>query len=1101
MQIPTPRGSLLAKCLAVFFFLQNCFSMQALASQTGKEKVTIVASNVTLDNVFKQIEKQTGLRFVYAVETLNVNEKVTVDFRQSILDNVLTTLLSNRDIVWQYRERTISLRQQIVAKPANIISIEMQVKDLFTLTGKVTDAKGSPVPGATVMVKGTKKGTKTDGDGEFVLTNIKEGTWLLITCIGFETKEFPVAEKNITVRMNEVIGRLGETVIVGYGTTTQRFNTGNVSTVKAADIEKQPVSDPLLTLQGRVPGMIVTQTTGVVGGQVKVQIRGQNSILSSTNPLFIIDGVPYQSSLAEMPLSNNFGAAGNAISALNFINPSDIESIDVLKDADATAIYGSRGANGVILITTKKGVVGPTRVNVTVTSGSQNLEKKLKLLNTSQYLEMRREAFKNDGVEPSTLPYDQGYAPDLLLWDTTRYTNWQKIMLGGTGHYTDAHASVSGGSSTIRYMLGGDYHKETTMFPGDLGSQRGGAHFNISGASPNQRLKTALTGSYTVAQTNLPRGDFVNNLRLAPDAPPIYNADGTLNWADGTWTNPYSTLVSSLREGKTNNMVTNIDISYRLIPGLILKANLGYNELRNSTFSGDKIVGQDPKTFHPTASAIYTDSKSGSWISEPQVTYARTIWKGNLNILGGATLLGTIQEGRRTEADGIPRDALIRNLDAASSISASSRYSNYKYAAFFGRVGYNLLDKYVLNLTLRRDGSSRFGPQRQYATFGAIGAAWIFSQENFIKSDIPFLSYGKLRGSYGTTGNDGIGDYQYLDNYQFQVQPYQGAKGLQAVGLYNPYVAWERTRKMEVGLETGFFKDRIMLAASYYINRSGNQLMTIPLPSMTGGTGVVGNLPAEIRNSGLELVLSSKNIQTRDFSWSTDFNMTVSRNKLLSFPGDAYPYYAKVGRALSVKDLSKVVGVDPATGAYIFIDTEGKPATSNFSTPAIAATSVDVAPVYYGGINNSFHYKGFQLDVFLQYVKQRGLRGDFYADDIPGVQSNQPVGVLDRWRKVGDVASHQRFSANSDLFADYSTWESSDKAYTDASFIRCKNVAFFWQIPDSWKRKMHINSTRIYVQGQNLFTITRYPGWDPETQSLDIIPPLRVLTAGIQLTL
>ncbi|SEW04044.1 TonB-linked outer membrane protein, SusC/RagA family [Chitinophaga sp. YR573] len=1095
MQIPTPRGSLLARFLTLVLMLHSFLCLPVLASQTGKQKITIVANDITLDNVFKQIEKQTGLRFMFAVDALNVSEKVTVSFQKTILDEVLSALLSSRGIIWQYREGTISLKHQtVIAKPMSIGGERTPaIEPPFTITGKVLDAQGNPVPGATVAVKGAKKGTKTDGDGSFVLAGVDANAVLLVSSIGFETKEVNVANvRNVIIRMNEVVNRLDETVIIGYGTTTQRFNTGNVTSVKAEDITKQPITDPLLALQGRVPGMIITQTTGIQGGVVKVQIRGQNSINSGTQPLFIVDGIPYTQSITGM---SNFGAIGGSISALSFVNPADIESIDVLKDADATAIYGSRGSNGVILITTKKGKMGAAKVDINVYSGWANVTRKRKLLNTSQYLEMRREAFKNDGVTPNTFN-----APDLLIWDTTRYTDWQRTIIGGTARYTDAQASVSGGNVALQYLMGGNYHKQTSVFPGNFSSENGGGHFSIMGNSPDQKLKTVLTGSYATSKANFPGGAYADYIDLPPNAPPIYNNNGSLNWANSTWDNPYAALLlRNILDIQTDNLLSSVDVSYRLLPGLVFKANLGYNELSVNSFKQSPIASIDPKYLSfIKASATYFNNKRRSWSFEPQITYITTIWKGAFNAMAGATILSNKEDADRLTTGGIKDDALIRNPASATTFSAAATGSRYKYAAVFGRVGYNLEDKYILNLTIRRDGSSRFGPRKQFATFGAIGVGWLFSQEDFIKIALPWLSYGKLRASYGTTGNDQIGDYQYLDNYQYEEQPYQGVKGLRVNGLYNADFAWELTRKAEVGLETGFFKDRILLTTSYYRNHSTNQLIGYPQPSMVGAEFITGNLPAVIQNAGWEFVLTTKNKQSRYFEWSTTFNISFVRNKLVSYSGNGQ-IYARVGRALSEKRTYKVLGVDPATGSYQFANAEGKPVSYDQSVSDYL--SVNPVPVYFGGFQNSFRYKGFNLDVFFQYVKQQGANGLFSSSWVPGSLRNQPVNVLTRWKQVGDNADVQRFSQDGSLRDAYLASLYSNRGYADASFIRFKNLALSWQLPDSWKQKMRINNCRVYIQGQNLLTITHYPGWDPETQSVNVIPPLRVMTAGFQLTL
>lgn len=1089
MCISTPRSNLVVRFLSVF--LLCCTSLYASVDQTGKQKVTVVGTDVTLETVFRQIEKQTGLRFMYAVDAVDVKEKVTVMFEKVMLDEVLESLLGKKGIEWVYREGGISLRTKF---HVNAQKGNSNLGDsLFKVAGKVVDAAGEPVPGATVIIKGKKAGTKTDGTGYFSLQNVDSNERLIISAVGFETKDV-IAAKSITIKMNQVISTLDETIIKGgYYNTTQRFNTGNVTSIKAKDIEKQPVSDPLLALQGRVPGMMVTQTTGLSGGLVKVQIRGLNSIKNGTQPLFVVDGVPYQSDVVAPPLGG-YGALGTIISALNFINPTDIETIDVLKDADATAIYGSRGANGVILITTKRGKIGNTVVDVKIDRGWQELTEARKLLNTDEYLKMRREAFINDGETPN-----QGNAPDLLVWDTTRYTNWQKEMLGKSTHYTDALASISGGAATVQYLIGGNYHKETTPFSNTFYSNRKGAHFNLIGGTVDQRLKSTLTGSYTINETNFPGADFSYYVDLPPNAPALYNPDGSLNWANSTWVNPYSSLINNVLDAQTINLVTNIDVNYKVINGLTVKANLGYNELRNNTFAGQLIAGVDPKNRNAArASATFTNSRIRSWIMEPQINYNRTWNRHDFNFLIGATLTGRKSDGQTLMTGGITQDALVRFPGAAKTFLARGIGTASKYIAFFGRLGYNFDNKYLINLTLRRDGSSRFGPRKQFATFGSIGAGWLFSQEAFIKRAIPFMSFGKLRASYGVTGNDQIGDYQYLDQYTFVDDTYQGEKGLRVVGLYNPDFVWEKTEKHEIGIEIGFIKDRLFFSASYYQTTSGNQLLSYPLPSMTGYSSITGNQPIEIRNRGLEFLVTSRNLELKNFSWTTSFNIAKNRNKIQR---DEQGLLGKnrVGKSLSLIFLNKNVGVDKQTGRYTFLDVNGK--TDYESAADNYAASVDIAPAFLGGIQNTFTYRRFSLDIFFQFVKQKGKETLFGDNWIPGQMRNQSPVINERWRKEGDDSRFQRMSQNFNWAPDFRAWLNSDHNYGDASFIRCKNLALSWQLPNVWRKKMSIRGMRIYLQGQNLFVITKYKGWDAETQSLTALPPLRTFTFGFQLSL
>lgn len=1098
MDISTPRSNLVVRFLAVF--LLCCTSLYASADQTGKQKITVVASDVTLETVFKQIEKQTGLKFMYAVDAVDVREKVTVAFEKVMLDDVLESLLGKKRIEWMYREGIISLRIRSYLVSLLKDSVASKVKELtITVSGKILDKDGNPIPGATVMIKGGKRGTRTNVDGSFVLVGVQINTVLEIRSIGFESKDVVVDGNSLIVRMNGVINRLDETVIRGgYYMDIQRYSTGNATSIKAEAISKQPVSDPLLALQGRVPGMIITQTTGVQGGRVNVQIRGKNSLTKGTVPLFIVDGIPYAPNLTASTLAS-FGAMGNVISALNFINPGDIESIDILKDADATAIYGSRGANGVVLINTKKGKIGSTKVDLNFYKGYANVARKKKLLNTKEYLEMRNEAYRNDDILPSSNPTDQGYAPDLMIWDTTQYTDWQQKLIGETANYTDLQGSLAGGNMGIQYFLSGNYHKESTVFPGDFSSEKGGGHFSITGVSPNQKLRATLTGEYTINSTNFPGIDFAVNTTLPPNAPNSHNSDGSLNWANSTWENPYAQIKGRLLEINNNNLLYSIDMMYSLLPGLSIRCNAGYNDLRNNSFSGSMIAGVDPrfKNLGVTATAVYADTRSKSWNFEPQFTFNRIVGGNELNLLGGLTLLGNESVQQTGITRGIKEDALIRNPASAATYTIRGADSKYKYAAVFGRFGYRLLDKYLLNFTVRRDGSSRFGPRKQFSNFFSIGTGWIFSQEKLVKQMLPFLSFGKLRASYGTTGNDQIGDYQYLDRYDFQQLPYQAVKGLSVVGVFNADFAWELTKKAEIGLETGFFKDKLFISTSYYRNRSTNQLIGYPLPSMTGTEFIEGNLPAVIQNAGLEVAATSKNISEKNFEWTSSFNISVSRNKLVSYSGNG-SIYAKQGRSISVIDIFKILNVDAGTGVYSFSDDEGKPLPVDQATPI---ASVELSPSFFGGLQNTFTFKGLQLDLFLQFAKQKGASGLINPDYIPGTRRNQPVEVLDRWRKVGDIKRMQKFSQNNQLYREFAAWLTSDRTYGDASYIRLKNISLSWQIPSKIRQKLHLNYCKLYFQGQNILTLTKYKGWDPETQSAVAIPPLRVFTFGIQVSM
>jgi TonB-linked SusC/RagA family outer membrane protein len=1032
---------------------------------------------------------------------LNDKEKIDVDFREAKLEEVLHFLLDKRGFSWVYNGTYISVSPQKKesqggkhTSPRGDTSATAQI-----IVGSVTDAGGGPLIGATVQVKGTGIGTTTDVDGKFAMSKIGNNSILVISSLGYETREVAVKGKSIMVQLNMIVNDLDETVIKGYYSTTRRLNTGNVNSIKANEIEKQPVSNPLQALQARVPGLIITQETGVAGGGFKVQLRGRNSIASGNDPLYLIDGVPFAAEIVAS-IGGNIIGGGNPF---NFINPSDIESIDILKDADATAIYGSRGANGVILVTTKKGKPGKTRIDFNIYRGIGQITRKMDLLNLNEYLRMRHEAFRNDGVMPGAFDYDINGT-----WDSTRSTDWQKTFIGGTAHHTDIQASVSGGSANTQYLIGAGYRKETTVFPGSFSDQKGTVHFSIASQSTDKKFKVALSGSFTADNNNLPAYDLTGgNVALSPNAPPLHNADGTLNWANSTWDNPLALLEQKYRL-KARNLVSNLLLSYEVLPGLEVKTNAGYT---NSQL--DEIATTPTTFFNPaynikTGTAVFSNRNVQSWIAEPQLSYQLRIGKGDLSVFAGATVQENLINGQVVEGKGYTSDALLKSLQGAATI-VKGAFTNtvYRYNALFARFSYNMANRYVVNLTARRDGSSRFGPGRQFGNFAAVGAAWIFSGEEFVAKSLPFLSFGKLRGSYGTSGNDKIGDYQYLSLYNFTTGvPYQGATGIYPINHFNEAFAWEVNKKVEAGLELGVLSDKIILSCSYFRNRSSNQLIGAALPDVTGFQSVLTNFPATLQNAGWEITLTTTNIRKKSFSWTTAFNLTFSRNKLVSFRGienTAYASLLEIGQPVNIIRTFHLIGVNDTSGIYQFADSKGQP-TYTPDEVKDRISFVNTNPRFYGGLQNGLQYKNFQLDFLFQFVKQTGLNNLFMDYYPPGMTyfRNQPEDVLDRWKKPGDKATFQKFTqAFGDAFSAYKIAQRSDYAYSDASFVRLKNISFSYQLPEQLKSKLRLQNCRLYIQGQNVLTITRYKGMDPENQTVTGIPPLKVWVAGIQLSL
>ena len=974
-----------------------------------------------------------------------------------------------------------------------------------SLSGVVHTKNNLPLAHVTIGLRESETQTLTNTTGAFLLILKQPLDTLVVSAVGYRLYKLPVTAGTgfIDISLEESTTPLDEVVVIGYGTTTRRYSTGSVATVSAADIAKQPVANPLAALEGRVPGLLVTQSSGVPGSSFAVQVRGQGSLLQGSDPLFVVDGVPYAPN--NNPV-NNLGSAaaatGGGLSPFSSLNPADIESISVLKDADATAIYGSRGANGVILITTKKGKNGKTTFSLNAYTGGSRATQRVQLLKTEDYLIMRREAFQNDGALP-----DAENAPDLTLWDTARYTDFGKELVGGTAGSSDVQASLSGGSGNTQFLLSGGYHRETTVFPGDLHDKRGSLNSSLTHTSNNKKLLLSLSILYSNENNSILVADLSGQTRLAPDAPPLYDSTGALSWrGDGiTFNNPLSYLQQTYR-AVTDNGLGNLNLSYRVAPGLTIRLTGGYHIYGLSEVNTNPATSQNP-IYSPQGYTLFGETKLRSWIAEPGAEYTATLLrKLHVNALAGGTVQDTRNRYSSLFAYGYSNDQLLESPSAAASLFAlSSGSTAYKYAALFGRLNLVWNDRYILNLSGRRDGSSRFGPGKQFANFGAIGAAWLFANEKGIQKALPFLSYGKLRAGYGSTGNDQIGDYNYLNTWSPAGFPYNGMAGLYPTRLFNPSYSWEINRKAELGLDLGLWHDRILLNSAFFRNRSSNQLVSYSLPSQTGFASILENLPATIQNTGLELSLTTKNIDRTNFSWTTTFNLSIPKNKLLSFPGLVSSAYASryvVGKSVSIVRGYRYEGVDPQTGVFRFTDAN-KDGVLNPDDMNIIA---DLSPKYYGGFGNTFSCKGFSLDLFFQFKKGTGLNelSSIYNPYLapPGGLTNEPSAVLSRWQKPGDQSNYQRFTATpgTDAYNALLYLSSSAAVYSNASYLRLKNAAISYTLPTTLLTKWGAGTCRVYAQAQNLLTITGYRGTDPETQNLFSLPPLRTITGGIQIT-
>lgn len=1082
---------------------------------TVNARVSISAVQKPLKQILKQITKQTGFEFILSEDQLNPNEPYDIQAKNETVQNVLLSLVGKKGIDWTPDGNIITFYKPLVSQPSNnpIPENVLESEKKLIISGRVTDYADNPLYGATIILSGTSTGTTTDETGQFTLgySNIKKPV-LLVSYTGYIRKEVIVnTNDSVRVKLTLAINTLDETVAIAYGSTSRRFNTGSISKISAIEIGNQPVTNVLATLQGRIPGMTVTQSSGLAGTSFTTQIRGRNSLINGSEPLFIIDGLPITPAYKKIDKINSIATQNydqGGISPFNGINPADISSIEVLKDADATAIYGSRGANGVILITTKRGKPGKIIFSANVSAGISRVAHMEPLLSTPQYLQMRKEAFANDGITPSADAGTVGYAPDLMRWDQNRSVDWQKFLIGGTAHTTDANGAVSGGDANTQFFASAGFHHETSVFPADMAYDRGTSNFTLNHKSSDKRFTLDFNAKYSADKNLLYNADLLS-LLLPPNAPTLYDDRGQLNWEENgaAFNNPMADFLRKYQI-KTYNALSSLKIGYQLADGLTFRSGFGFNWFKTDENSQEPIAAQNP-ILHPstTGSADFATGDIKSYIIEPQLDYTKTFLYGKLSALLGGSWQYSKNYVTNTSGEGYNNDALLNSINGASQITVDTYdYSKYKYVALFGRLIYNYKDRYIINASVRKDGSSRFGPGKRYNYFGAVGAAWIFTNESFAKDALNFLDYGKVRGSYGITGNDQIGDYRYLDTWSsIGVSPYQGIPSLKPDALFNNVFSWERNKKLEIAIELGAFHNRFFTTINYFRNRSDNQLVEYRLPAQTGFMNIIKNIPALIQNKGWEFELTADIIKTPGLNWTLRGNLTIPSNKLIHYPNienSTYNSIYTVGYSVNLIKRYHSLGIDKNTGLFVLDDVD----KSGSLTAVDFRVSGRLDPKYYGGINNSFRFHEFELDCFLEF-KNQTVSNYYYSVYVnamtPGFAFNQAKTVLDRWQKPGDITNVQKFasSTSSTAYALNSNVAYSDAVYSSGAYVKIKNVSLTYSVKKTVLDKLRLQHLRIYVQGQNLFTFTKYKGFDPETPYYFSLPPLRTVRAGLQIGL
>jgi TonB-dependent starch-binding outer membrane protein SusC len=645
--------------------------------------LSLSIKNGSLESLFATIEQKTGFTVFYNAMDLKNSKPITIDVKDASVEEVLQLSLKGQALTYFVQEHTIFIKKKEVPKSLTVEPVTPGEGVPLGVSGVVQSDVGTPLAGATVFIRKLKKSATTDAKGEFLLKNVPDGEYEVeVSFVGYQTFTTTISVANhqaaVTAKLKQSTSQLDQTVVKGYYTTTDRLNTGDVTTVTGEEIEKQPVSDPILALEGRVPGLNIQQTSGVPGENSTIRIQGLNSIANGSSPLYIIDGVPYNST---SPTNSFLGggalgvpsattpAAGvtTGASPFNDLNPAEIESITILKDADATAIYGSRGANGVILITTKKGKAGHTQFDLNAFAGAGKVTRMLSLMNTPDYLEMRHEALNNDGISPSLNNGDF----DLLFWDTTRYTNWQKVLIGNSAQFNNVQGNLSGGDANTQFLLGAGYSKQGTVYPGNYSDQKASVNMSLTHVSTDRRLHVLFTASYVNDNSNLPQVDLTRNITSAPDAPAPYDAYGNLNWQElngsPTWNNPLSYTVQQAKM-MTDNLISDLNVSYLILPGLQLKSNLGYNYSQtNQNLLSPATANPPPYNTAATRSNDFGTNDFKTWIFEPQINYEAKIAQGTLHTLLGSTFQQNVQNSIAYNTYNYSSDALIADPAAATT--------------------------------------------------------------------------------------------------------------------------------------------------------------------------------------------------------------------------------------------------------------------------------------------------------------------------------------------------------------------------------------------------------------------------------------------------
>lgn len=988
-----------------------------------------------------------------------------------------------------------------------------------SVSGTVTDSRtGETIPGVNVAISELQTGASTDIDGEFEISNIPEGTYSIVaTYVGYRTysSEIEVGTTALThdITIEQDILGLDEVVVIGYGTRERRDLTGSVARVSSADVENVPLSNLESGLAGRAAGVQVSTASGLPGGEVAVRIRGAASIGAGNQPLYVIDGVPITTRQTSTSLAGN--DSQHTTSALSDLNPSDIESIEVLKDAAATAIYGSRASNGVVLITTKRGRAQQTEVTVNHYSGIATETERLSMLNGPEFVTITQES-QTAGSANYPAP---GNAPTY---------NWTDAI-HRTGYNNQTDISLRGGDEITRFYVGGTYFSQEGYLIQNR-FQRASVRLNLD-HSVTENFRIGSNFSMTrqindrVGSDNLVMGLITSSALNAPIRP-IYLEDGTYNPshiftdADGnvlpgtvTGNIAFNTVQEAhdnTRNFKSFRVIGNGFAEWTIRDGLELRGSLGLDFLTGDTFTRYlSTTGSGA----PDGSGTRRNEGTVNWIGESTLNYQTNIADNQrLHALVGVSYQYYRTEGVFVSGTNFPSD-VFPNVASAAEMSVFTAYTDEQSGleSYFTRLMYNYDSRYILEGSARMDGSSRFGADNRYGFFPAASAAWRVSNESFM-DNVDFFDDLRVRVSYGLLGNDNIGDFASRGLWAGNAN-YAGSPGLQPSQLQSPQLKWEQTSQLDVGLDFAILDERLAMSVDYYHKYTTDMLLGVPLPYTTGFSDVEDNV-GEMRNTGFEFTLDTQNIRGA-FQWTSNFNITFNKNEVVRLV-DGEPILgiqnqrAEEGHPVGVFYLQEWAGVDSDTGLpqWYVVDDNGNRSITNNYAQATRQYVGSAQPDFFGGFTNNFSYAGFDLSVFFQYVYGNQIYwqdGTFLLN--PHSNFNKSTAILDRWQQPGDVTDVPRF--RNDAGDPIASTQASTRFLQDGSYLRLKDVTLTYHLPSEIVNRIGLQRANIYVKGTNLLTFTSYDGLDPELAghgattlgqgvSFFTPPQARTLLAGVR---